>query len=265
MKKIHLSLLSCLTLAVTNVAFAEEIPIAKTDNKITQFNPQQVSDIKKIMTEYLTENPDIVMVSFQAGMAAKQKEETAKMEKAFADNKDKILNDKSIPVGGNLEGKQSLVVFLDPSCGYCKKFHGELDTLLNKNKDIKVTYIDIPILGPNSAHIIKAMLAANAQGKYEQYQKAIFSSNKNLSKKELLKIAKSIGLDEKELQKDMKSKEIEAQLNRNSEFAKTLGINGTPTLIIDESKVYPGYMSAEEVVKSLEEVSGVKKAAAPSK
>ena len=100
---------------------------------------------------------------------------------------------------------------------------------------------------------VKAMLAAKIQGKYDQLQKAIFSADKHLSKKEVIKIATSLGIDAKQLEKDMKSKEIQAQIDRNSELAKVLGINGTPTLIVGESKVVPGFVSAEEVNKMLKE------------
>lgn len=255
MKKLHLSLLSFATIGFVNIASAEDIPIEKTPSATAQFNTQQVADIKKIMTEYLTQNPDIVMTAVQAGMAAKQKEEIAKIEKAVVENKEKIFKDKTIPTAGNLEGKESLVIFMDPYCGYCKKFHGEIDTILSKNKDVKITFIDIPIMGPGSNLAIKAMLAAKAQGKYDQLQKAIFTSDKNLSKKQLLKIANSLGIDTKQLETDMKSKAIEAQVNRNSELARALGISGTPTLIVGENKVIPGYMSAEEVNKSLKESS----------
>ena len=253
MKKMYLSLLFFTAINFVNIASAEDIPIAGTQNASSQFNTQQVSDIKKIMTEYLTQNPDIVMTAFQAGMEAKQKEEVAKIEKAVIENKDKIFKDKTIPVAGNPNGKESLVIFMDPYCGYCKKFHGEIDTILSKNKDVKITFIDIPIMGPGSNFAIKAMLAANSQGKYDQLQKAIFSADKNLTKKQLLKIANSLGIDTKQLETDMKSKAIETQVARNSELAKVLGINGTPTLIIGESKVIPGFVSAEEVNKLLKE------------
>lgn len=255
MKKMHLSLLSFATIGFVNIASAEDIPIEKTPSATAQFNTQQVADIKKIMTEYLTQNPDIVMTAVQAGMDAKQKEEIAKIEKAVAQNKDKIFKDKTLPATGNLEGKESLVVFMDPYCGYCRKFHGEIDTILNKNKDVKITFIDIPIMGPGSNLAVKAMLAAKAQGKYDQLQKAIFSADKSLSKKQLLKMANSLGIDTQQLEKEMKSKAIEMQVNRNSELAKTLGINGTPTLIIGESKVIPGFVNAEEVNKTLKESS----------
>lgn len=252
MKKKYLSLLSFVILNYATVAFAEDIPLSGGPAG-SQFNPQQVADIKKIVAEHLNQNPDIVMTAVQAGMEAKQKEETAKIEKAIAENKDKIFKDKTIPVAGNPEGKASLVLFMDPYCGYCKKFHGEIDAILGKNKDVKISFIDIPIMGSGSNFAIKAMLAAKAQGKYDQLQKAIFAADKHLSKKQLLKIASSLGIDTKQLEKDMKSKDIEAQVTRNSELAKVLGINGTPTLIIGESKVIPGYVKAEEVNKLLQE------------
>lgn len=256
MKKIYLGLLSFASFCFVDVAKAEE-PAATgpAPQAASQFNPEQITDIKKIMTEYISQNPDIIMTAFQAGMAEKQKEETAKIQKLVIENKDKIFKDATTPVGGNPQGTESLAVFMDPYCGYCKKFHAELDTILSKDKDVKVTFIDIPIMGPGSIVAVKAMLAAKAQGKYDQLQKAIFTADKHLSKKQIMKIAGSLGIDTKQLEKDMKSKEIQAQIDRNSELAKTLGINGTPTLIVGENTVtvVPGFVSAEELIKTLKE------------
>ncbi len=259
MKKIYLGLLSVASLSFTDIASAEDTSIATS--KSAQFSIEQVADIKKIMTDYISQNPDIVMTAFQAGMENKQKEETAKIEKLVIENKDKIFNDPKTPIGGNPEGTESLVVFMDPYCGYCKKFHGEIDGILKTNKDVKITFIDIPIMGPGSIVAVKAMLAAKEQGKYEQLQKAIFSADKHLSKKEILKVATSLGIDSKQLEKDMKSKGIQEQIDRNSVLAKTLGINGTPTLIVGESKVVPGFVGAEEVNKMLAESTAAPKQA----
>lgn len=264
MKKIYLGLLSFASLSFVDIATAEEAPQASgagsaTHQATTHFTSEQVGDIKKILTEYVSQNPDMIMTAFQAGMAEKQKEELAIVEKAVIENKDKIFKDATTPVAGNPSGTESLAVFMDPYCGYCKKFHGELDKILNTNKDVKITFIDVPIMGPGSILAIKAMLAAKAQGKYDQLQNAIFSADKHLTKKQILKMADSLGIDTKQLDKDMKSKEIQAQVNRNSELAKTLGINGTPTLIIGESKVIPGFVGAEEVNKMLKETKPVAK------
>lgn len=238
-----------------NVALAADAPTTQSNQGVGQFTAEQVKDIKKIVTEHLFQHPDLIMAAFQTGMEQKQKEEVAKIEKAVIENKDKIFkSNPAFPTAGNTKNPtQELVLFMDPYCGYCKKFHGELGTLLNTNKDVRVTFIDVPIMGPGSFVAIKALLAAKEQNKYDQLQQAIFSADKHLSKKQILKIAKSLGIDTKQLEKDMKSKAIQAQVNRNEALVKTLGMSGTPTLIIGESKVVPGFLSAEEVNKLLKE------------
>jgi protein-disulfide isomerase len=250
MKKIYLGLLSFASLSFVDLAIAEDTPQTSS-----HFTAEQVADIKKIIAEHITKNPTVVMAAFQAGMAEQQKEELAKVEKAVIENKDKIFKNANSPTAGNPKGTESLVVFMDPYCGYCKKFHGELASLLSTNKNVKITFIDIPIMGPDSIIAVKAMIAAKAQGKYDQLQKAIFSADKHLTKKQILKIADSLGIDKKQLETDMKSKGTQAQIDHNSDLAKTLGINGTPTLILGESKVIPGFVSAEEVNKMLKETT----------
>jgi protein-disulfide isomerase len=265
MKKVYLSLLSFASLSLLNHAYAAdkaEVPVttpqASTASTPSSFTPTQLTELEKVIGDYLTKHPDVIMNSFQAAMTAQQKEATEKMEKAVAANKDKIFKDKNAPVGGNPTGSQTLVVFLDPYCGYCKKFHAELITLLNTNKDVKVIYKDLPIMGPASVMTIKAMLAAKEQGKYDQLQKAVFESDKHLTKKQLLKLASSLGIDTKKLEADMKKKEIQAEVDQTQALAKEIGINGTPTLIVGETKVIPGFVAADELNKMLKEsVSGV--------
>lgn len=269
MKAIYLGLMSAVCLSYVGVASAEApTNPAPTQNLATaHFTSEQVGDIKKIITDYLTQNPDVIMLAFQAGMAKKQQEEIAKMEKAVLDNRDKIFKNSHAPTAGNDKNPtQELAVFMDPYCGYCKKFHGELETILSSNKDLKIVFVDIPIMGDASNYAIKAMLAAKLQGKYDQMQQAVFSSDKHLTKKQILKIATSLGMDAKQLEADMKRKDIQAQIDQNAELAKSLGINGTPTLIIGKNTVIPGFLSAEEVTKKLKETSPpVQSDAQPSK
>jgi len=260
MKNFYISLLSISTLSFGGLAFAEGAA-----NTSEHFTAEQVGGIKNIVNEYLTEHPELIMTAFQLGMAKQQKEELAKVEQTVKENKDKIFKKDAHPVAGNSEGSESLVIFMDPYCGYCKKFHKELETVLDTNKNVKVTFIDIPIMGEESTLAIQAMFAAKEQGKYNQLQNAIFSANKRLSKKEILKLADSLGIDTKQLQQDMKSKKVKALVDSNSDLAKLLGINGTPTLILGESNVVPGYLSAEDVNKKLKETSAEESETNPEK
>ncbi len=257
MKKIYVCLLSFASLNFVSEVFAEETSQAQVDlpSSASNFTSAQREEIEKIATEYLAKHPDIITNALQAAMIKQQQEEIAKIEKAVAENKDKIFKDAADPIGGNPKGTQSLVVFLDPYCGYCKKMHGELDTLLKTNKDVKVVFKDLPIMGQGSFMAVKAMLAAKEQGKYDQLQAAIFSADKHLTKKQILKIASSLGIDVKKLEEDMKSKALQARIDQGLELAKALGIDKTPTLIIGETKVLPGYVTAEELDKKLKDIA----------
>jgi len=267
MKKIYLSVLSFATLGLANNGFADNLPAtapvvpATSQPAASSFTSAQVAEIEKMIGGYLEKNPDVIMTAMQAGMAKQQQEAAAKMEKAVAENKDKIFKDANDPIAGNPQGKQSLVVFWDPSCGFCKKFHVEVASLLASNKDVKVIFKDLPIMGGNSVMAIKALLAAKEQNKYEPLQKVIFESTKPLTKKQLLKAANSLGIDTKKLKADMESKQVQAQIDAALDLAKILGINGTPTLIIGETKVVPGYVKVDELEKMLKEVSSPSAAA----
>ncbi|OJW52640.1 MAG: hypothetical protein BGO67_09215 [Alphaproteobacteria bacterium 41-28] len=257
MKKTYICLLSFASLCLINDASAENTPPVQVGSQpsASTLTPTQIAEIEKVVSNYITKNPEIIMTSFQEGMEKQQKESVAKMEKAVSANKDKIFNDPATPTAGNLHGTQSLVVFMDPHCGYCKKFYKELTTLLSTNKDVKVIFKDIPIMGSNSEIAIKAMLAAKEQGKYDKLQGAIYSSDKPLTKKQILKIASSLGIDTKKLQEDMDDKAIKAEMDETLKLSQTLGINGTPTLIVGETTVLPGYVSAEELNKKLKEAA----------
>lgn len=247
MKNLYLSLLSFACLNCVDLAHAADTPAT--------FNHEQVAEIKKIAEEYIVKNPTVVMAAFQAGMAEQQKAELEKVEKAVSEHKDKIFKNANAPTAGNPNGTQSLVAFMDPYCGYCKKFYGELATILKDNKDVKITFVDIPIMGDGSTLAIKAMLAAAAQGKYEQMQKAVYTADKHLTKRQILKIADLIGLDKKKFDDALKGKELDVQVEHNAELAKTLGIHGTPTLIFGEGKVMPGFIPAEKANEILKETA----------
>jgi len=249
MKKINLTLLSFASFGFVCAAYGAEPQKAAAPAAMTALTPAQVADVEKVIAEYLMKNPGIISATMQAEAAAKQQEALEKMQKAVAENKDKIFKNSATPVAGNPSGSKTLVVFMDPYCGYCKKFHAELPDFLKANKDVKIIFKDIPIMGEDSTTAVQAMFAAKAQGKYKELQEAIFASEKHLSKEELFKLAATVGVDAKALEKAMEKKEVLDQVAANQELAQTLGVTGTPTLIIGETQVIPGYKSAEELTK----------------
>lgn len=212
---------------------------------------EQTQQIEGVIQSYFQKNPGVVMQALEAAMAAQQVEELAKLQKAVGANKDKLFSDKRSPTAGNPKGTQTLVVFMDPYCGYCRKFHGELDKILASNKDLKVIFKDIAIMSEKSDIAVKAMESANKQGKYKEMQ-AILMSSAKLTEETLIAKAKELGLDVKKFTTDLHSKETQALVDDTKQLSSDMGVNGTPTLVIGD-KVHPGYLSAEDLTTLLKE------------
>lgn len=222
---------------------------ATTGEKASQGNvltPGQEKEVENIIQTYLKENPKVVMQAVEAAMTLTQLEEQQKLQQAVADNQDKLFKDARSPIGGNPQGKEELVVFMDPYCGFCKKFHSELDKALESNTDLKVVFKDIAIMGPGSNIAVLAMLAAAKQGKYKEMQEKVFEASDRLSKKELLREATVAGLNAKTLEQDMDSEDVRKLAEDTMTLAKDLGVNGTPTFIIGET-VHPGFVPADQL------------------
>ncbi len=252
MKKLSLCLMSFASLSLTSAAFSEEVPVTTaTTETASVLTQEQTTAIEKLIGEYLNKNPKVVIASFQAAMEQEQKEALAKIEKAVAENKDKVLNNPSDPVLGNEKGTKSLVVFWDPNCGHCRNFAKEIALLPSKNSDVKIVVKDMAMMGDKSQVAVQAMLAAKSLGKYAQVQNAIFSSDKPLTKQMIMKMASSLGIKKKELEKAMNSKAVKDQMKDTIELAKTLGVNATPTMIVNGNEVVAGYLSVDELNKKL--------------
>lgn len=206
----------------------------------------QVQEVQKLIESTIQSNPTLVLNALQAAMEQAKQQELDKMKAAVASNADKIFKDPNTPTNGDKNAPVKLAIFLDPNCGACKMFHKELNAYTKNNKDLEIVFKDISIFGEPSAVIVRGLLAANLQGKYEQLQNAVLESKDKLNEKSLLKLAGSIGIDSKKLQADMNSDKIKQQLESNMQLAQAIGVNATPTWIIGE-QVFQGYVPQEEL------------------
>ncbi|MFY9620464.1 MAG: DsbA family protein [Pyrinomonadaceae bacterium] len=61
-----------------------------------------------------------------------------------------LYSDPDSPMAGNPKGDVTIVVFFDYNCGYCKSTLPALQTLLSKDRSIRIVYKEFPILSPES-------------------------------------------------------------------------------------------------------------------
>ena len=193
--------------------------------------------IGKTAAEYLKEHPEDVTEIVQA----LQNHHETLQEKQ---NQDKVqqISDKlfapstGLPILGNPRGSDEIVVFMDPFCGFCRRFKETLHTAIEQNPNLKVIIRDIAIMDEKSILVAKALLAAAHQGKYPQLQQALYQVDPTVSQEDILAKAKELKFDMLQFNKALESPEIEALFKHNMELASEINLTGTPTFIIKKSR-----------------------------
>ena len=222
------------------------INVQAIDNITTQ------AEIEKIIKKYLLENPEILIESlekYRSNQEAKFEEKQRSHIEAYYKNK----KYENFPHTGNISGSIIITEFIDYNCSYCKKTLIIINKLLKKYKNIKVVFIDFPILSETSYSAAKAAIAAHRQNAYFSYHTALLDSKKKISNEYLIDLADSLNLDLKKFKKDMNSEKTAKIIEDNIEFAKGLNVRGTPTFIINK-KLYPGaydMKKLEEIIKKI--------------
>jgi len=146
----------------------------------------------------------------------------------------------------------TVVEFFGYRCPYCRQVEPWLQTLIKNNADLRVVEKELPIPGPASINEARIALAANKQGKHEQFHDAVMSKKPNVDEATILQLAGQAGLDLDRLKTDMNSPEIDAEIKHTLEIAKALRLNGTPAFIVG-SELVPGATDLETLQSLVDE------------
>lgn len=125
---------------------------------------------------------------------------------------------------GNPSAAKKAFVFTDPQCPYCKKLHPELKKVVDSNPDIVFFIKLFPLvkLHPDSVRISRSVICANSLEMLEDS----FSG------------------------KPVPDPTCDTDaIDRTIELARDLGISSTPTIILPDGRVAPGYKRAEDILK----------------
>ncbi len=219
----------------------------------------QKSEVRQVIKEYLRENPELVVEALQS-FQQKQQEESLNAAKAKINKYKSQLTAKDLPGAGNPAGDVTVIEFFDYNCGYCKKAIGDIQHALEKDKNVRFVFFDMPILGPSSIEAAKWAHAAHVQGKYFEFHTALMEHKGGLEEDVLADLAKKVGLDVEKAKKDAADPALEANLQKGIEMGHDIGVNGTPGFIIGD-QLYPGYLGEEGLMKAITDA----RAAAPAK
>jgi protein-disulfide isomerase len=236
--------LFALALTVGIVGLLPPAAVAQDDQSLT---PKQQDAVRKLVHDYIMENPAIVAEAIDA---LREKEALAAEnagKKALRERHEEIVNDPDSPVLGTPKGDIALVEFFDYRCVHCKAM---TDMIFDVAQDKKVRLVmkEWPILGADSIFAAKASLAARAQGPklYEDFHRAMMHWKDPLTKEAVLRLATSVKLDRKKLEKDMEDPRLDEIIKKNQRLARALDLAEPPAFVIGDSLV-TGVMTKESL------------------
>ncbi len=195
-------------------------------------SPDRRKAVEAVIEDYLIRNPQVIERALQALEARREADTAQAVQAALKAHYKELVEAPGTPVAGNVNGDVTLVEFFDYRCGVCRRVHPVVAELMESDKGIRRVYKEWPILGPDSVYASRAALASRAQGKYHAFHDALMEARGSLDKAGVMRVATRIGLNIRNLQRDMDLPEINAIIRRTYAIAEALRINGTPSFII---------------------------------
>lgn len=196
-----------------------------------------VDAIRQIVRDYLVEHPEVLLEAQQVLVERRRQAADNQARNAIDANADELYRDPESPVGGNADGRITLVEFFDYRCSHCRRTKPVLDQLLNEHGDVRIVYKEFPILGEDSVRAAKAALAARNQGKYFALHNALMAASGTFTRARIMEVAAQVGLDTARLSEDMNDPAIVETLRRNHRLAGALGIEGTPNFVLEDQLI----------------------------
>lgn len=210
------------------------------------------SEFDQRVRAYILAHPEVLVEALQSLDAKQRAAEAAQAKAALAARADDLYRDKQSPVGGNTQGDVTMVEFFDYNCPYCRQVAPVVEQAAAGDSQLRIVYKEFPILGPDSVFAAKAALAADRQGKYGAFHKALYAVKSRVTEAVVLKVAADIGLDVSRLKTDMQDAAIQAAIDRNVELAQALNITGTPGFVVG-NQIFPGATDLNTMKKLIEQ------------
>lgn len=145
-----------------------------------------------------------------------------------------ILNEPGVPILGSVDADITVVEYFDYNCPFCRALAPAFHPFIQQDRAAAVLYKEWPIFGGVSVYAAQAALAANYQGKYLQAHDALISAPRLEESSQVDAVLRNVGIDVPRLKKDLETHRasIEGLLARNDTEARSMGLHGTPGILV---------------------------------
>ena len=240
MRKIFMSLLASVSL----------ISVFST-SALAEFSADEKSALNALFESYIKENPDVVR---QALIDLAQAEEQAQRAQAMTMLD---MNEGDPFMGAGDDADIIIYEFSDYNCGYCKRVFAQLQLVLADDPKVRLILKEYPILAESSIEAARAAIAAQMQGKFEDFHISMMNWRGGISTDTILSIAAESGLDVTRLMADMQKSAVDNILARTRATAQSLDVTGTPALVIG-TEFIGGAVSADQIKQVIAEQRAAK-------
>ena len=213
--------------------------------------PTDKAAIEKIVRDYILAHPEIIP---EAMNRLQSREVTALLQS----NRAAIETPFGSAVAGNPQGDVSVVVFFDYACPYCRQGHADTLKLAAADKGVRIVYRDFPVLSPASDEAAMASLSAAQQGKYTRFHNAMFETPGKVSHERTVAMVRTAGLDELRTARDLGAPALKAEIKRNLELGRALGLTGTPSYVVG-NRILSGAVGLDALKTAVAEARAAKK------
>lgn len=121
--------------------------------------------------------------------------------------------------------EHTITVFTDIDCGYCRKLHGEMDEL--NALGIKVRYLFYPRSGVDTPSYYKAVTVWCS----DDQKQALTDSKAGVT---------------------LPRKNCKNPVKQHMAMGEMVGVNGTPTILLESGQIIPGYVPAKRLLRIME-------------
>lgn len=145
---------------------------------------------------------------------------------------------------GEPDAPVQMIMYSDFQCSFCGLWTtNTLPVLLEKYVepgDLRIEFREANVFGEESVKAARAAAAAGEQGKFLEFQKALYPDGKPMKsfpEDKMVEIAEELGLDAEKFKVDMGSQKIADLVAQHQNKAAELGVTSTPSFIVGTQPV----------------------------
>lgn len=190
--------------------------------------------IREIVIDVIKKNPKLIYDVLN-NYVRKEREKN-EIASAFKHRISGIPINKYNPSKGPQDAPIIIIEFTDFQCPFCKRASRTIDELMGQYPGkIRLVFKNLPLtsIHKEALNAAKAAMAANKQGMFWPYHDMLFDNPTSLGESLYIRTARTLGLDMEKFKKDMKSKQIDKEVQADIKTAKKFGINVTPVFVIN--------------------------------